>query len=317
MTTENATPEGVFESAHSARSNALSEIAKRVHQENAADLRGFNEDTGEIDRQPPSESLPPQTADAAQSAESDQPAASQPAPEANTPPQDDDTEVIVVNGREQRVKREQVIEAGRRTLQKESAADRRLEEASETLRRAHAYEQALLQGRPSSDAGMNPPPSSDAANGRGAAASDPATPNVRALVKQELWTERANAAAERFAQEYEDLAKDPMAARLVSQLENERLAKLAAEGRSPIDDDPWGAYKSHGETVRQWLGKAKPQGLPQVSADRAERKRDTVTVTGSTTRVPPPATPKPPTVVDTIEQMRLARRSGRPIQLSR
>lgn len=52
---------------------------------------------------------------------------------------------IKVNGEEQQVPRSQVLEHGVRTLQKESAADRRLAEASELMRQAQSYEQQVKQ----------------------------------------------------------------------------------------------------------------------------------------------------------------------------
>jgi hypothetical protein len=303
MTQENATQPGAFESASSARSQAMAEIAKRVHEQLTPDLNTFDEATGEIGarlevqpaQQEQAQTPPPDQEDQEQQ-EQQQAQATQPV--------DDGLETIVIDGQEKRVKRDQIIEAGRRTLQKESAADRRLEEAAETLRRAKAYEQGVMQRQPSSDADTQQPPSSDAANGTGAE-SRTATPDIGTLVEQHLWIHDANKAAKRFRDEFKDIADDPYAARLVAQLEDERLRKAASEG-TPLGD-PWDAYQAHGQQIRTWLGKAKPAGTVEVSKDKAERKRDTVTVTGSTTRTPAPTTPKPLTVAEQIERMRVAR----------
>lgn len=319
MTTENATQSGAFESGSSARSNALAEIAKRVHDRNAADFSSFNEDTGEVLKTAPTEQstqqVETQDADTTTATSTDDNADSGQVTQTTQAAQDDGLETLLIDGRETRVKREQVLDAGKRTLQKEAAADRRLEEAAETLRRAKAYEQGIMQRQPSSDAGNYQQASSDPANGNGDTRQHQATPDPRALVREELWIHDANKAAQRFKEEFKDLVDDPYAARLVAQLEDERLRKAASEG-SPLGD-PWDAYKTHGEQIRSWLGKATPKGVVQVSADKAERKRDTVTVTGSSTTRPAPVAQKPLTVTEQVEKMRQQRQQGRQIQPSR
>lgn len=312
MTTENATQSGAFESGSSARSNALADIAKRVHDQNAADFSNFDESTGQITGKttPEPQRTEPVTEQTDQRTE---PVATEQASD-QTPGTDDGFETLVVDGQERRVERKQVLDAGKRTLQKEAAADRRLEEANEILRQARAFQAGLAQRQPSSDAGSQQQPSSDAANGNGVQQAT-ATPDIGTLVDQRLWIHDANKAAQRFKDEFKDIVDDPYSARLVAQLEDERLRKAAAEG-TPLGD-PWDAYKAHGEQIRSWLGKAKPNEPVQVSADKAERKRDTVTVTGSTTSRPAPTQPKPLTVTEQVEQMRLARKQGRQLQPSR
>lgn len=318
MTTENATQSGAFESGSSARSNALAEIAKRVHDRNAADFSSFNEDTGEVLKTAPTEQstqqVETQDADTTTASSTDDNADTGQTTQATQATQDDGLETLLIDGRETRVKREQVLDAGKRTLQKEAAADRRLEEAAETLRRAKAYEQGIMQRQPSSDAGNYQQASSDPANGNGGYQAT-ATPDLGTLVDQRLWIHDANKAAQRFKEEFKDLVDDPYAARLVAKLEDERLRKAASEG-SPLGD-PWDAYKTHGEQIRSWLGKATPKGVVQVSADKAERKRDTVTVTGSSTTRPAPVAQKPLTVTEQVEKMRQQRQQGRQIQPSR
>lgn len=314
MTTENATQPGAFESASSARSQALAQIAKGVHEANAEDFNSFDENTGEIGAKltpPPAApqtvetttERPEQTEQTAQTQTTEQ----QPAQELT----DDGMETIVVFGQQHKVKREQLLEAGRRTLQKESAAEKQLEEAKRIRAEAEAYARGLMQRQPSSDAGTTQEPaSSDPANGTGATQGLPyATPQVRAWLKQELWIDRAEEAAQRFAKEFPDIASDPDLARLVSMRENDRLEQAALEGK-PLGD-PWDAYKSHGEYVRTKYGKQpSPGSQVQVSDTKAERKRDVQVVTGSTTTRPQPAAPKPLTTAEQIEKMRQQRAQG-------
>lgn len=313
-----ATQQGVSEQPN-ARAQAMADIAKRVHDENVSDLRTFNEDTGEMGGAvEPAKAETPATPPLDATLTAIAAVGTEPA---ETPPQepaDDGFETIVVSGEERRVKREQLIDAGRRTLQKQAAADKALEEANETLRRARALEQRLLSGQPSQqDAGQQQyqQPSSDAANGFGGFPSQATPDQIGALIDQRLWLSDADKAAKRFSEEFKDIADDPLAARLAIELENDRLAKSRAEG-TPLGD-PWEAYRQHGETVRAWLGKARPQAPATVSADKTDRKRDTVTVTGSTTRQPTPTQPKTPTTAEIIERQRLARQQGRQIQPSR
>jgi hypothetical protein len=313
MTQENATQPGAFESAPSARSQAMAEIVRKVHAQTAEDSHSFDEEAGEIGARVEAPAPQEQAQTPAPQPEQQEQQETQ---QVVSTPADDGLETIVIDGQERKVKREQIIEAGRRTLQKESAADKRLEEAAETLRRARAIEASLLRGQPSSDAGgYEQMPSSDASNGT-ARPQAAATPDLGMLVDERLWLRDAEKAAQRFKEEFKDLADDPLAARLVVQLENERIAALHQEGKPITSGDPWQAYEQLGAKVREWLGKAKPTGQVQVSTDKAERKRSTVTVTGSTTSRPAPQPKKPETVAEQIEKMRIAR-MGRSIPIAR
>ncbi|MDO9402044.1 MAG: hypothetical protein Q7T46_11455 [Polaromonas sp.] len=284
----------------------MNQIAKNVDAAYSEDLVAFDEETGQtspLERKRETVEADDAQDDAPAEAAAEQP---KPAPE-------DDLIAIVVDGQEVKVKRDQLIDAGRRTLQKESAADRRLQDATETLNRARAYERSLLQqGQPSPDVGNEEQvPSSDASNGNGNSAH--ATPDLRTLVKQELWKENAVKAADRFVVEFKEIADDPLAYQLVVQLENDRLAQAAAEGL-PLGD-PWNAYKAHGEKVMTWLGKSRGT-TPAIPDDKTERKRGTVTVVGSGTRQPTPQPQKVLTMAEQIEKMRTSRQ-GRPVQTNR
>lgn len=58
---------------------------------------------------------------------------------------DDTLETIVVDGQEQQVPQSKILDAGKRTLQKESAADSRLEEATRLLREAKEQKERLSE----------------------------------------------------------------------------------------------------------------------------------------------------------------------------
>jgi len=103
--------------------------------------------------------------------------------------------------------------------------------------------------------------------------------------------------------------------RLVVQLENERLSIAANEGKALYHEDPWEAYKTHGEKVREWLGKNKP-AAPSVTDDKTERKRSTTTVVGSGAKLQSSQPKKPLTTSEIIEQQRLSRQ-GRQIPNAR
>lgn len=286
-------------SAWTGRASAMAQIAQQAHAQVAEDLNDFDEGTGQLLPKAGTETPEP---DATEDAAGDETNAT-----TQTPPADD-LETIMVDGREVQVKRTQLLDAGRRTLQKEAAADRRLEEAAETLRRAKAYEQGLMR-QPSPDAGSEESPPTDATNGNGTHQGQ-ATPDIGALVDQRIWIRDADKAAQRFRDEFKDIVEDPLASRLVVQLENERLAEAAAEGK-PLGD-PWDAYRTHGVKIREWLGKK----APTMPADKADRKRDTVAVTGAGTRMQPPAPPKQLTTSEIIERQRLAR-AGRQLSPTR
>lgn len=321
MQQENATQTGAenLQPAHAGRNAALAQIAKQVDASYQEDMNPFDESTGAVLPKQQATQQPVQTAQPEANEEDggeqqeEQQAEQQPV--AQTKPEDD-VETIVVQGQQVQVKKSQLLDAGRRTLQKEATADKRLQEATEMLRQAQAYAMSLRQSaQPSQDAGQNTqsPSEQDATNRSGQANQSQATPDLRALVKHELWLTNAESAAQRFRTEFKDIAEDPMLMRLAAQLEDERLATAESTGE-PLGD-PWEAYKKHGETIRQKFGK--PQSVqPAVSEDRQERKRSTTTVVGSGARMQQTSTPKPLSTSERIENMRIAR-MGKAIPIAR
>jgi hypothetical protein len=327
MPQDNATQTGAdsLQPAHAGRNAALAQIARAVNESYQEDLSPFDETSGQIlpkqqatqATQQPAQTTAEAEQDGEQQGEQDEQQEQQQAAPATTTPEED-VETIVVQGQQVQVKKSQLLDAGRRTLQKEATADKRLQEATELLRQAQAYAQGTRQSaQPSQDAGQfsQSLPGQDETNGSGAQARQ-ATPDPRALVREELWMHDATKAAQKFQDEFKDIAADPLLMRLASQLEDERLAQAAEQGLPP--GDPWEAYRKHGETIRERF--LKPQATtvtPAVSADRLERKRSTTTVVGSGARMQASQPQKALTTSEIIEQQRLARQRGRQIQPAR
>jgi hypothetical protein len=322
MIQDNATQTGAnsLQPAHAGRNAALAQIAAQVDASYQPDLASFDEETGQITpRQPPvqaQEQQSEQANDGQQGEEQTEGQGEEQTAQQQPAQTTEELETIVVDGQSVQVKRSQLFDAGKRTLQKEATADKRLQEATEMLRQAQAYAQSLRQQhQPSSDAGeLSQSPSSDATNRSGATQATPSQDDIRALVRHEQWLANAETAAQRFRTEFKDIADDPLLMRLAGQLEDERLAQ-AAETGAPLGD-PWEAYRKHGETIRARFGK--PQGTQAaVSEDRQERKRSTTTVVGAGARMQASQPKQPLTTSEIIEQQRLARRQGRQHQPAR
>lgn len=320
MQQDNATQTGAesLQPAHSGRNAALAQIASAVNASYQEDLVSFDETSGQIlpkqAEKPPVQQPAQETQAAAEEdGEREEQPESQEAAQQTAKPEED-LETIVVDGQQVQVKRSQLIDAGRRTLQKEEAAAKRLEEATATLRQAQAYAAQLRQQyQPSPDAGNDSlSPSSDATNRSGAQAIP--VEDIRTLVRHEQWLANAETAAQRFKTEFKDIAEDPLLMRLAGQLEDERLAQAAQSG-APLGD-PWEAYRKHGETIRARFFKTNQSMQPAVSEDRVERKRSTTTVVGAGARMQASQPQKPLTTSEIIEQQRLARR-GRQIPTAR
>lgn len=320
MIKDDATQTGAesLQPAYAGRNAALAQIAKAVDQSYQEDLNAFDEATGTIlpktgQAQPNPGAQVADPDEGEQQEQEHQETQQQPAAQAQP---EEDLETIVVDGQQVQVKRSQLFDAGRRTLQKEATADKRLQEATELLRQAQAYAQGLRQpAQPSQDAGQfSQSPSSDETNGSGAQARQ-ATPDARALVREELWMHDATKAAQKFRDEFKDIAADPLLMRLAAQLEDERLAKAAAEGLPP--GDPWEAYKQHGEAIRARFLKPQAQtAQPVVPEDKTERKRSVTAVVGSGARAQTAQPKQPLSTKEQIEQMRISR-MGRAIPMNR
>jgi len=302
--------------AHEARGKLIQEIAQRRHAERAGEFSEFNEETGEVggpafqQEQPQQEETPadaPAQEQAGEGEQEQQQAAQEEKPE---PQQTDEYETLIVHGQEIKVEKSKIFEAGKRTLQKETAADRRLEEATRMRREAETLLQRVQ--RVAQGAAL---PNEQQPSGHEPAAAEPSptTLDPGALMEQVahqtalmLYNRDAEKAAKKFVEEFQDIASDPILAAYVVQLEDQRIRE-ATELGNPLGD-PFEAYRKHGLAIREWQKKHGLLRQPESTQQKVERKKETVqNVPSASLKAPAPTPPKPPTRGEIIEQMRKAR----------
>ena len=267
----------------------------------AEDMQPVSDETGEIIQ----DAAAPAQAEPVSHAEDDAPATE---PQAAAPvgaPVAPRMVSIVVDGQPIEVEESRLLEAGRRTLQKESAADRRLQEAQETLNRAKALERASQDPAQRS----NPAPSQDAPRQTTQAATnglDPAA--LDTYLENKLYMRDANKAAEQFRKDFPEIASDPYLMNIAANEEQKRLNTAAALGEA--FGDPYEAYRKHGESVRKWLQERTGTQAPVVAVDKLERKRTITAIPAVNARAPAPAAKREPTTDERIEAMRAQRAAG-------
>lgn len=273
------------------RQQAMASIAKQAHEQQAPDLAQFDENTGQVLSEAAQEQVVEETTE---------PVTEVSKPVAQTP--EKRIVQIVVDGQKIDVDEEKVREAGIRTLQKESAADRRLAEANDLLKRARAQASQRDPEPAATEA-----PSNDVPRDTQATADDA---TLDQMLEQKLYNRDAVKAAAQFKREFADIASDDFLIGMAAQLEDKRLRDAAALGE-PVGD-PFEAYKKHGEAIRDWV---KSKGMTQVQpqVNRADAKRQIVAVPGVNAKAAVSAEKKPLTVSEQIEAMR-QKRGGRTVQ---
>jgi hypothetical protein len=291
MTTDatNGADVGTEQFQPSARNQAMADIARRAHAEVEGEMAEFDEDTGEITATKSAKEEP------AEPEQTQEPAK-----------QEEDTDTLIVDGREVKVPKEKIIEAGRRTLQKESAADKRLQEATELFRRAEEYARRVGVTEASQDPRSNTSPPGEGVM------TDEGQPNradvqefhrtIDQRVEDKLYIRDAEKAARQFEADFPEIASNPMLKNWAARLEDKRIHEAMEQGRSL--GDPSEAYRKHGEAVREQL---KSLGVVPKTENKQERKRDTVAISGANVRTPAPQADKPKTPAQIIEGMRKAR----------
>ena len=273
--------------AQNARMQAMAQVAQNAYAEVAPDLADIDEESGTI--------IP-------RTAPEPEPALQPQAESVTTPPEPPKKMVsLVVDGQTIEVEESRLIEAGRRTLQKESAADKKLQEAANLKRQYEHYLSNL--SRPSSDAAPQQAPPQGVPQ-QATTGLDPA--QLDSLLDNKLYVRDAQKAAVQFRKDYADIVSDPYLYDMAVQLENKRLAEATALGES--FGDPFDAYRKHGEALREW--KAKLTGAVAAPVDKLERKRTIAAVPGNNASPPKPAEEVEKTPSQIIDDMRKDRARG-------
>lgn len=310
MSTENdPTQSGGTESnpANNPRNAAMAQIASQAHALVAEDLQGFDEATGEIQQREEAQE-PQEQQDAAEPAE----AVEQAAPAEPAKPK---MLTIMVDGQAIEVEESRIVEAGKRTLQKDTAADRRLQEAAreradaERIRKQAAADAEYIRQVAQQHGIELQAPSTDAPQQQRQAtpAIDPAA--FDAIIENKLYDREAHRAADKFREDFPEIASDPNLMQIAAMMEQRRLETAARLGEPA--GDPFVAYRKHGEAVREWLKQRTVPATPAAASDKQERKRTITAVPAASARAPAPAAPKTLSVSEQIEQMRIKRMSGR------
>jgi hypothetical protein len=212
---------------------------------------------------------------------------------------------IVVDGEEREVPLSQIMDAGKRTLQKESAADRRLEEATRLLNEAKQRAAMAQQGPPATRQDAPPAKKPDAKKlleairyaeddeaeqalndllssmgGKPAETNGMRREDVIALAENVMVVKDHMGRFQRPPEDggFGDIAKDPDLYSMAGNLAN----TMRAQGR--FDDTNWQHYQQVGEAVRKWrdtfVQRYAPKREPvEDMTAKKERKRSTVSVT--------------------------------------
>jgi hypothetical protein len=250
--------------------------------------------------------------------------------------EEDDSVVVKVDGVEQRVPRDKVLDAGIRTYQKEAAADKRLQDASARIRQLEAYEQQLREREaklneqlPQKDAAPQQDDDGDDDAYRRAAEAlysgdeEEAAKALKLLVNsgrskeptQSFDTNRIvqeavaltryemalESAKESFFSEYSEIVEDPVLYRLA----DENSAKLQDEHP---DWSPKQILMESGKLVRDWVNTHGGGNHAEAEpSNKEERKRNIKPVRSAGGSIPRKQEPRPPTRSDIVQQMRKSR----------
>jgi hypothetical protein len=285
-----ATESGVS-SKNQSRLNVMEEIAKRNDEENNEYRRKMGEVTPEAGEEIEEE------------AEED----AEPDPEEEPEAVKEDPEhELIIDGVATKVPLSKITDAGKRALQKELAADKRLEEATRLLNEAKQYSQ------PSKDVEKEKPPAVGAEDiqkiqyGTEEEAistmtklmsSNRMTPaEIAQLVDSQVSKKlETNDIVTRFKAEFSDIIDDPYLFNIVS-METDKLLQNG-------EPNTYETYKKAGENIRQWRG-VKPDNSIN---EKREKKKGIVDIKTASTKTAAPTEDKIETVADVIGQMRKAR----------
>jgi hypothetical protein len=214
-------------------------------------------------------------------------------------PTDDPIETLKIDGQEREVPQSKVLEEGRRAMQKELAADKRLEEAALLKKQ---YEELLARATQNVPP---PPPEEDLTEIIQNAAFDPeaakklaqmikgreaATPDVMKLVREEI---SAQHMLDRFKTEFKDIVEDERALTLAASMEAQ---KRQAGDTRPLYD----IWAEVGNDIRSWKA-----GLSGQTKQEAKAKLQDVNVASA--RLEQKEAPRAPTMSEVIDRLAKSR----------
>jgi hypothetical protein len=215
-------------------------------------------------------------------------------------PTEDPVEKLKIDGEEREVPQSKVLEEGRRAMQKELAADKRLEEAALLKKQ---YEELLARANQQ----FTPPPpvEEDLTEAIQNAAFDPeaarklaqairgrdaATPDVMQLVREEIQNQHM---LDRFKTEFKDIVEDERALTLAASMEAQ---KRQAGDKRPLYD----IWSEVGNDIRTWKA-----GLSGQTKQEAKAKLQDINVASA--RIEQKDTPRPPTMSEVIDRLAKSR----------
>lgn len=218
---------------------------------------------------------------------------------------------IKVDGETRQISKDKIFEAGLRTVQKESAADRRLDEATRLLKEvqqriAPVQEQ---QPRPSQewDDGVivyalqhgNEEEKTEAIRQLRGRDKEVATPEQIAAIAEAKVLDRVDFAntVEWFEREYKDVRSDPYLFQLAAVKEDQMRASGDTRSRREV-------FKEIGDELRKWKGGA----VAVQSLDAKREQKATITnLPAASVRKQAPEMKKPETPSDIVARMAKAR----------
>lgn len=221
------------------------------------------------------------------------------------PPQEDMV-TIKVDGEERQVPRALIEEAGIKTLQKESAADRRLEEATMLFKQAQELQKNLQPPQ-----GAAPAQTEDESVQLARAIQYGSEEEAAAVIKRLQAEGRSQATPEQmaafigdqielreafksFKTDYPEIQSDPHLTALAIQMED--------SARRNGDKRPYRElYSAIGEHLRTW------RGGNTSTVEKRERKATVQTIPTAAGRLPAPVQPKPKTTAEILDDIRRAR----------
>ncbi len=289
------------------RNDFIAQIAERTRQERDEEIKASGGEV--VDTKLTGEPEPENKEESAPEPEAKANLESEVAPEAKPEPVEEFV-TIKVDGETRQVPKDKIYEAGMRTLQKESAADKRLEEATRLLK---DIEQRFV--KPQQDA--VPPQQWDEPTI--AYALEHGTDEQKVEAVRQLRVREKTATPEEIVAiaesrvldkidfqdavnflrtEYKEIASDPYLLQLASFKENQMRAAGDTRPRKAL-------YKEIGDELRKWKGG--PVAAPTLEEKREQKAANVTNLPSASVRKAAPEQPKPKTPSDIIEDMRKRR----------